>query len=194
MQLVITPDKESFAKAEKMLENIPNGISTAGKNAANRTIKFAKTRISTSLSKVVDSTKSGIAKNIYIKKATKSVPAAYLRVKSRGVNLISFHARQTSTGVSSRIKNVSHAFIARGLNNNRLVFIRTGIKKIMSKGRYVGKRREQIKGVVGMSAQELFRKVPGIAQDVYGSLGPEMQKNLEQQVKYLVEKQQPKSE
>ena len=187
-ELYIEADKESFDAVKSLLSGIQNGVKRAGVAAANKTAATGKSRISSILASQLDSTKRGISRNVYVSKAnTTNLPAAIIKVKSRGVNLIAFRARQTLSGVSSKIKAVPHAFIEIGLGKNRLVFLRQGYKKVMKKGRYAGKRREVIAGVLGMSAQELYRHIPGAAQSVASELKAVMSKNLQNQIKRLLD-------
>lgn len=82
--------------------------------------------------------------------------------RSHGIGLINFGARQTRTGVSTSIKKgkrtlEEHAFIAPGLGGNRQVFMRTGIKRRMQKGRYAGRIREAIEALYGPSVAQMLK-------------------------------------
>lgn len=72
-----------------------------------------------------------------------------LVAKAKPLPLIAFGARQTKTGVSVEVTKGSrrilrHAFIATMASGHKGVFMREGPKRIASKGRYVGKKRQPI--------------------------------------------------
>jgi hypothetical protein len=154
------------------------------------------------LSNIVGAKVRGVTDAVNIHKATRSHNSATVSVKKRGINLIYFGATwggRESAGVSSKIEPpenqtvsgrkgrfmLAHAFIEPGLGGKRLVFIRTGAKRIQKRGRYAGRLREVIAGVRGMTAQELIRHVPGALHATAEGLKEVMQKEMAAQVHYL---------
>lgn len=81
----------------------------------------------------------------------------------RGIGLLSFGARQTRTGVTASVFRGKRtlregAFIARLLNGNEQVVRREGAPRVMTKGRYVGKRRQPLVVEYGPTAAQMLRK------------------------------------
>ena len=194
MEYFIEIDKRSLKETQDALAGIAGGVLKAGINAANRTANTGRTRIARLLAEQMDVKKKSVDRAVHVNKARKDLPIALIRTKGKGINMIAFKAKPTPTGVHSTVGDVAHAFIATGLSENKLVFKRTGVKKIMTKGKYVGRLREQIQGVIGKSASELFKFIPGAVQEVQAELEIEMKKNLQSQIDYLLNRKKAQSE
>ena len=81
----------------------------------------------------------------------------------RGIGLLNFGARQTRAGVTAAVFRGKRslresAFIARMLNGNPQVVHREGEPRVMTKGRYVGKRRQPLVVDYGPTAAQMLRK------------------------------------
>ena len=187
-------DKESFDAARRVLSDIPGGLGRAGVRAANKTAAAGKVYTARILQKRIKEVGGGIKvsdvkKRIYVNKASGKWSAAQLKIKSRGISLMHFGAKQTATGVTTTIGEEPHAFIAATINKGApQVFQRIGIFRIMKKGRYVGKRREVIRAVKGMTQQELMRSIPGAVPATRADMAANMQKNMAHEVNYELTK------
>lgn len=81
----------------------------------------------------------------------------------RGIGLRSFGGRQTRQGVTSQVLRGKRsldpgAFIARLLGGGEQAVERGGEKRVMTKGRYVGKRRQPLYVLYGATAAQMLRK------------------------------------
>ena len=101
-------------------------------------------------------------------RATSNKPRAIIRAKKLGKGnpgLQNYGAKQTNKGVSYRIRKDSgrktrpNAFIAVMPKGGSGVFIRSGNKKIMTRGLYIGKERETIIRQVGPSIVQMMERV-----------------------------------
>ncbi len=206
-ELAIITDDESFRAAGRLLERIPHGLERAGIRAANRTAAFGQTRVRRILARALGTNIGAIRRAVTVHKASMTHSSATVRVKSRGINLIEFGARQTKTGISVRFagqfsalvrRQIPHAFIGMGItgrsvgvstNGNRLVFQRTGHWKRVKTAHYapnIGKMREQIEGIY-VTAQEIMRYVPGAMELVQSELRQQFRKEMSRQVKHIME-------
>lgn len=81
----------------------------------------------------------------------------------RGIGLRNFGARQTRQGVTSTVLRGRRsldpgAFIARLLGGGEQAVERGGEKRVMTKGRYAGKRRQPLYVLYGATAAQMLRK------------------------------------
>jgi hypothetical protein len=81
----------------------------------------------------------------------------------RGIGLRNFGARQTRAGVTASVFRGARtlresAFVATMLSGNQQVVQREGEPRVMTKGRYVGKRRQPIVVQYGPTAAQMLRK------------------------------------
>jgi hypothetical protein len=188
--LKIEIDPKDKREVKELLASIPNGAAKALLAAVNKTAPTGKSMIAQKLGHEIGTGKTAILRHTFVNKATQGHPTATIKVKSRPINLIYFYAKKTATGIVAKLagqaKQFPHDFISPGLSGNRLVFERFGAKRKMTKGRYTGKMRQPLQAVPGMSAQELYVKTPGVAQEVYAELGTVLEKNVRSQVDRLL--------
>ncbi|TAA45645.1 hypothetical protein [Pseudoxanthomonas winnipegensis] len=81
----------------------------------------------------------------------------------RGIGLLNFSARQTRKGVTYSVLRgqrslLPGAFIATLANGNRQVVSRYGAKRVMTQGRYKGKRRQPIAVEYGATLAQMLGK------------------------------------
>lgn len=87
---------------------------------------------------------------------------------SRGIGLIEFGGKATPTGATAVVRKGAAAstrpgaFIAPLLGGNRHIVERYGKKRVMTKGRYVGKLRQALSVEYGPSVAQMLRR-PGRA-------------------------------
>lgn len=90
---------------------------------------------------------------------------AGLRITGRfkGIGLRNFGARQTARGVTSKILKAKRsldegAFMAPLLGGGVQAVERAGEKRVMTRGRYVGKKRQPLYVLYGATAAQMLRK------------------------------------
>lgn len=124
--LHVKVDDSRLAIIAAELEAIPEQVEKAMRSAINRTVKWMQTRARRALMDEL---------NIPSKVIRARLRYALYNIESgRGrvwfgldpVSVMRLSPRQTKTGVTARGEQYQHAFIARGRNGNKHVFIRTG--------------------------------------------------------------------
>ena len=104
----------------------------------------------------------------------------------RGIGLRNYRARQTAKGVTYAIFRGNReleagAFIAPMANRNEHVVQRVGAKRVMTQGRYKGKRRQPLQVQYGPTVAQMLRKgrrSERLADFARGVLGDEMTRLL----------------
>jgi hypothetical protein len=159
-----------------IMEQYPKLTQKVMPPSLNRTGLAAKTAASRALRGIFNIKQKRINKAIDQLKARRNSFLFQLRVRSRGIGLINFGARQTTKGVSyailkGRRNTIKHAFkapmlgIKEGESTREGVFIRKGKKGVPTKGRYKGRyiKRGEKKGQL-LERQKLQRFIgPGPA-------------------------------
>jgi hypothetical protein len=191
-------DKESFDAARRVLSEIPGGLGRAGVRAANKTAMHGRTISAKAIiAKYPNLKPNKIKKNMYVNRANKKWSAAQLKIKSKGLSLIGFGAKQTSTGVETTIGSWLHAFLAptstKAAGYAKEVFRRIGIFRIMTKGRYQGKRREAIQIERGLTSQDLLRRIPGAVNGVRSQMAQKMMKEMAAQTEIAIDEAQKRA-
>jgi len=150
----------------KTFNNIETGTKRATVRALNRAVKSAFSNTSKFIRETYNIKKEDLEKFAKIIPASLTNMVAKLIVNRKAVGLYKYKARQNRLGVTAsqrkgEKKLYRHAFIASmkagETGTHTGVFIRTGVKKIATKGRYEGKMREQIKELFGASPYNLFK-------------------------------------
>lgn len=159
----------NFPEVKRQLERLQSDVAKqATASALNKVVAQARTAMSREIRsefvlpaptvnqslRVIRARASGGLVNLEATLSSISKPG------KRGLNLIHFNARQTSKGVSFKVrkdgprKTIKGAFIA---NNGRTVFIRTGeAKRTMRSGRSAGRLKEPIKALTTVDLQGMF--------------------------------------
>lgn len=166
MQLSI---KHNFPDVQKALASLQSDIATkATASALNKTIAIAKTAMSREIRAEFVLSASEVNQSLRISKARAYKGAFQLsaelssisRPGKRGLNLIHFNARETSRGVSFKVrktgprKTIPGAFIG---NDGRTVFVRTGgPKRRLTKGPNTGRWAEPIKALTTVDLRGMF--------------------------------------
>lgn len=112
-----------------------------------------------------------------------------LRITGRfkGIGLRNFGARQTARGVTSKILKAKRsldegAFMAPLLGGGVQAVERAGEKRVMTRGRYVGKKRQPLYVLYGATAAQMLRKGrrPEHLRDyAFGLMRKELDRQLE---------------
>jgi hypothetical protein len=204
----INPDEGSLYRLSTAFGNLPNVFAVAARDSLNKSIATGRTVAATDIAAATGANKGAVSKRLHIIPATKANLAAALVIHGGvGINLIGFRARQTKAGVSARIfgqsQSFPHAFITRsitqtafnlGAQGDKMVAIREGDKRAMTKGRYAGRKikrgvragqlllRQPIKSLKGPTAAETWEKTPGVAEHTTNTINTALPLNIERQI------------
>jgi hypothetical protein len=167
MQLSI---KTNFPDVQRQLQALSDDIGKkATASALNKVVAQAKTAMSREIRAEFVLPAKTVGDSLRISRARASggrynleaTLSSISRPGKRGLNLIHFQARQTSNGVSFKVrkngprKTIPGAFIA---NDGRTVFIRTGqAKRRMRSGLSAGRLKEPIKALTTVDLQGMFK-------------------------------------
>lgn len=160
--------KTNFAEVQRKFDALHKDI--AGKamaSALNKTVAQAKTAMSREIRAEFTISASKVNQALRISKARASGGRFSLEAslespskRGRSLNLVNFSPRQTSKGVTVKIKKGGPRKLLRGAfiaNEGRTVFVRTGeAKRRMSKGHNAGKMREPIKALQTIDVAMMF--------------------------------------
>ena len=166
MQLNI---KTNFPEVQRQLKSLSDDIAKkATASALNKVVAQAKTAMSREIRAEFVLSAKDVNESLRIKRARASVGRYNLEAElssisrpgKRGLNLIHFKARETSKGVSFKVrkngprKTIPGAFIG---NDGRTVFVRTGgPKRRVTKGPNAGRWAEPIKALATVDLQGMF--------------------------------------
>lgn len=140
----------SASRLEQVRQRAVSSLSRALKPEASRQIRESYNIKASSVSERLAVRKSGDAVEL----------VGYYRA----AGLLNFGARASKTaGVSVTVlradgpQRLRHAFKATGLGGNAQIFERRGPKRVMTKGRYAGERRQPITALYGPSVAQTLR-------------------------------------
>jgi hypothetical protein len=189
-------DEAKFKELQRVLADIPNGARIAASTALNKTAVTGRKLLYRAISKQTSAATTSVAKRISIRKAThQRLEAVLILSGKRGLSLSAFHPKQTPTGVTVTMYggevDFPHAFIAKGLSGNRLVFERYGDKRKMQAGRYKGKIRQPIHPQYGPTVVDIYEKTPGLATTALKNIRETLDKNIQSQVDWLLKRGKP---
>lgn len=180
VKLVIDTAMEARINAE--LQGIANGALKAMASGINKTLVAGRTLITKELSSIVNVQRRQIADRITLEKAT-ATPTGLtgsIIIQRRRIGLINFGPKDTGKGKGRARKGQGviaqayrtgaperfpTAFIATGLNRNRHVFTRFSKWKKVEKAHHqpnVGRNKQQIRALKGLSLYDVYRKHPGV--------------------------------
>ena len=161
---------EGLEQVRRMLD--PALVKKAEPRAINKVAQLGRTAESKAIRKVYAITAKRLNREFEKvsgrNKATAAQPRAVLRAKKltkRNPGLQHFGAKQVLRGVSYKIrkdqgrKTMPHAFKAVMANQEEGVFIRSGAKRVMTKGRYAGQKRQPIIRKTGPSIVQMMERV-----------------------------------
>ena len=168
MEMIV--DIKGTANVKRMLD--PKLVRRAEPRAINKTGGKARTAQSVVIRKKYNITAKRLNEELEKvsgpNRATVSNPRAIIRAKKlskRNPGLQHYTAKQVKKGVSYRIRKDKGrmtrpgTFFATMPEGGRGVFIRSGEKKVMKRGRYVGKERETIIRQTGPSVYQMMKRV-----------------------------------
>ena len=162
----ITTNEEAIKQLAKALENNTKLLKRDINTALNATARHLKSQWAIEISNETTLTQKIIKETIKqeLARAGGEAKAAVSQKKSSRVSLKEYKATQTKKGVSYRInkgaKGSKKLLLANSFiwAKNGHVFTRGGAKRVMKKGRYVGKMRQPIVKRFGPSPFETTQK------------------------------------
>ena len=165
-------DLKGLAAVKKMLD--PKLVKKAEPRAINKTGKMARTAQSKEIRKTYNITNKRLNEELEKvsgpNRATVSKPRAVIRarkLRKGNPGLQNYSTKKLKSGTSYKIrkdkgrKTRLHAFDP-GVTTTTGIYLRKGDKRIMTKGRYKGKRRQPIIRQTGPSVVQMMERV-GIA-------------------------------
>ena len=147
-------DPQELANLERVFADMPEKIDKILYRAINTAVGKMRTLVARAVRSSLPGLKiRDIRKRIWLVKANRRKLHAVLIGGKVGWPLIDFGAVQTGKApkpgggvdVADLAMSIPHAFIARMPSGHEGVFLRTGAKAIMSRGAFMGRRREPIK-------------------------------------------------
>ena len=156
--------KSVEAQISKIMTNVSGEVTKAEVMAMNKAAETAMRRVIDYIRKDYNLKKKYLRKStskrnapISIRKARISKPYVELMVSHIPIGLFYFGARQTKRqGVKATIRKGDRRAYEKSFIWKGKVMHRTGVKRVMTKGRYKGKVREAIEKLYGPSAEQLF--------------------------------------
>ena len=161
---------EGLGKLKRLLN--PKLIAKAEPRALNKTAQLSRTAESKEIRKTYNIKAKRLNRELEKisggNRATVSRPRAIIRGKKltkRNPGLQNYGTRQTSKGVSYRIrkdlgrKTRAHAFIATMPKGGSGVFLRAGKSRVMTRGKYIGKKRQGIIRQTGPSVVQMMERI-----------------------------------
>lgn len=179
VSLHVEVDKTDIARLEKTLAAIPKGANKAIMRAVNKTATTVRSKIVKSYASWLNLRQKSIREQTVLTKAKYSRLYAVIKIKSERFKLIAFKARATPRGVRYKIlkssgpKTEAGTFIATMPSGHTGVYHRTSPKRLPI--------RE--KTVVGLT-----HFLPHIDQEAIGQAPALLKKNLDTQVRLLLER------
>ena len=162
-------NKVSVANTKRMLD--PKLVKKAEPRAINKTAKMARTAQSKEIRKVYNISAKRLNEELEKvsgpNRATPSYPRAVIRAKKltkSNPGLQHYKAKQTRKGISYSIRKDKarqtrlHAFKSDSFTTQG-IFLRSGDKRIMTKGRHKGKMRQPIIRQTGPSVVQMTKRV-----------------------------------
>jgi hypothetical protein len=185
-------DKRKLDSLLKMLSAYPKDIPAVARNAVNDTANSARSMIVKKISAEIKIKQSSVRSRVALKKATKKVWQAWLRIKDTPLSLINFGARQNKEGVSFDGKDgrimQERAFIAlknvwvREKKDGSDINIGDSLKGVELV------ERTPIKRLVGPSIAELYTDIEGLASMVESKAMANLYSNLTRHVNLMLVK------
>ena len=184
MQVEVKFDEKKLRDIQRMLRSIPNAMPKVMSRSINRTAKSAKVKTAQRIGAEVNVKSKSLKSRIDLEKANPAKWQAKLGISKRRISLISFKGTgQTKKGVGYRIvtggarKLVPSAFIE--------TVRKTGYKGVLLR---MTEQRYPLAWLRGPSLGQIFEKAPGVAAEIIADAGKKLTKNIDAQVKYLLEK------
>jgi len=207
----ITYDKAKLERIRRQLSGIPGAMPKVMSRAINRTAVSARAEIVRRLASEISATQTSIRRDIRIRKATRSVWAATIDLLTKRMPLIKFGARALRKGVSYQVSrsggrkkivgDPAEVFIQTLPSGHKGVWRRVG--SALLRGKAAKQARGTLRGrgasaskigrlpiieLMGPSMGQVFEAAPGIAWQVRQEASVRLERNIDQQVTYILEK------
>jgi len=201
-------EEAKLKRIERMLKGVPGAMPKVMSRGINRTATMSRTEIIRQIQAKIKIKQKGIKKGLTLEKATRNKWAASIGISTKRIPLIYFNARKAKKGVTYQIDSsgarkqikadelFSGGFIAtmkktghEGVFVRRKIRMTTKIEQLF-KGKGVSERSNR--GVIverfGPSLGHYFEAASGIAADIQSKTGELLEKNIDDQIKLLLEK------
>jgi len=209
----ITYDRAKLDRIRRQLSGIPGAMPRVMSEAINRTATSARAEIVRRLAGEINASQTSIRRVIRIQKARRSHWVATIDLFSKRIPLIKFGAARLKKGVSYQILSSTgrkqivgdpaEVFIQTLPSGHKGVWRRVGSALLRGKGakkarggmmaRLSKKRKSKIGRLpiielLGPSMGHVFESAPGIAWQVRQEASLRLERNIDQQVTYILEK------
>lgn len=191
-----TISPEEYRKLMWRLASVPNGAAIALYTSLNKAAARGRTTTARLVAEAMTARISSVNKRLTVKKASSNSLHASLNLHGKhGVSLIGFSAKQNAQGVVAKVfgqaKQYPHAFIEKALGGRRVVFLREGQPRVMTKGRHKGKTRQPLVSLKGPTVSEVFEQTPGLVAKTLNDIDTYFQAVLPSQVEWLLNRKAP---
>lgn len=188
-------DKAQLERVRRLLREVPNQMPTVMSRGINITAKSAKAEIVRQIAAKAKIKQKAIRKAIILHKATRRIWQATLNITRRKIPLINYGARETKKrGVS--YKGAEKVYLGKeelkgATSPIELAFIetmpRSGHKGVFRR-KTAKTKRLAILELFGPNIADVFEGAAGIARDVQRTTAKKLEKNIDAQIKYILEK------
>jgi len=112
-----------------------------------------------------------------------------VRASNKPITLLSYGWKPTRKGIAGRVlkkggrATIPRSFVAKGLGGGTVPFIRDGEPRIMTAGRYAGKRRQPVRALYGPSVADAIVNpavVTDLRERIWGRSRVELSRRLQQ--------------
>jgi len=185
-------DEQQFQRIQSLLRTVPREVPKVMSRAINKTATSSKAEIARLVAAKAKIPQKGIKKGIWLKKATQRRWLATLNITSRRIPLIYLKPGKTKKGVTYRGPGDVYAHKQKVQMSGGQIL--SAFKQTMPGSGHKGvflrrtKKRKPIDELFGPSVAELFEGVAGIAKQVKRSANEKLTKNIDAQIKYILEK------
>ena len=181
LPIVITAETSG---ARAALTRLGNAAPLAVTRALNRTIEQVETVAIRAIAQDTGLQQKTVRKALHKTLATFDNLTATFTIRGRPLSLVALGARQTTTGVSYRVRgsqtSIPHAFLATMPSGHRGVFLRTGIF-----GRRNNPKLERIAERFGPSLGEVVQNQPAIIDAIAARATERFPPNLDHEISFL---------
>lgn len=163
-------DVSGAVKAAERLSEFPRKMETATKRAVSSTSRSLPAEAKRAIQDRYNLKSRRITESLAVRSTGDAIE---LTGYDRPTGLLQYGARASKkSGVtvsvirSSGPTKLRHAFAATGLSGNKQIFERKGAKRVMTKGKYIGERRQPLVAIYGPSVGQALRN-----KDIQARLG-----------------------
>ena len=189
------------ADVEAQLGELAKRAPAAIKNATNRTLTWAKKRLTQYIKTHYTVQASEIKKALTVKRTGKDGPGGAVKVKGSPLDLIKYQHRVGSNGVSVWVKrdHTAHPFnepktfiasVKAGKTGTHTGVFQRSRSEVMKKysGRKFNQHNAKIKKLIGPSVPGMVYGESGAFEKLHGEIGAKLQEFVAEQIAKQIEK------